>query len=57
MKPLKQDNTPDVSGGIVDCEPLPIADINPLPVPFPGGDYPPAPITPVIEEPFITIKL
>lgn len=59
MKPVKQDNTTtEVSGGIVDCEPLPIADIHPLPAPFPGGEiYPPAPITPVVEEPFAAINL
>jgi hypothetical protein len=59
MKPVKQDQTPEVSGGIVitDCEPVPI-DTDPLPYPgAPGPYYPTAPIVPVIDEPFTTIKL
>ena len=56
MKPVTQEDTPEVSGGlVVDCEPVPI-DINPLPYPGgPGPYYPPAPIAPVSEEPFTTI--
>ena len=58
MKPVKHDQTPEVSGGIVtDGEPLPV-DVNPLPYPGgPGPYYPPAPIAPVIDDPFTTIKL
>lgn len=57
MKPVIKEQTPEISGGIVDCEPVPIID-EPLPAPYPGGGiYPPAPITPVIDEPFTVIKL
>lgn len=57
MKSVNQDDTPEVSGGISLDEPLPVVS-DPLPAPYPGNPcYPPAPITPVIEEPFTLIKL
>lgn len=55
MKPVTQEKTPEVSGGrVVDCEPVVI---NPLPEPWPVPSYPPAPIVPATDDPFITIKL
>ena len=57
MKPVTKEKTPEVSGGIVDCEPVPIADINPMPEPWPIPSYPQAPIVPVIDDPYTTIKL
>ena len=55
MKPLKQQDTPEVSGGAdhaVDKEPVMI---DPLPMPTPS--YPIAPVTPVVDEPFTIIRL
>ena len=55
MKPLKQQDVPEVSGGhdqIGDKEPVMI---DPLPLPNPS--YPVAPVTPVVDEPFTIIRL
>ena len=55
MKPLKQQDVPEVSGGSeypVEKEPVLI---DPLPMPIPT--YPVAPVTPVVEEPFTIIRL
>ncbi len=56
MKKVNHQQTPEISGGIVDCEPVPIEVHTPLP--YPGDPvYPPAPIAPVIDDPYNTIKL
>jgi hypothetical protein len=55
MKPVTKENTPEVSGGlVVDCEPV---IIDPLPEPWPIPSYPQAPVVPVIDDPYTTIKL
>lgn len=56
MKPVKQEDTPEISGGNAVEGPIKPSDIYPWPAPS-DPIYPPAPITPVIDEPFITTNL